>query len=178
LSKPTPRSAVCDRSKRSCRRIWKKTAEATRQQVAREINQLLRVVFNGRRKTGRLDLEAVETAVRAAMHHAGSDATVNRSLSSSFTVANGGRVVADHRRGRVSRAADRRTQDAFESGLHAHHLKAVGGKELTEDCCLLAVSPRRRALNGTAVRNPATPAKTFSARGNSRYTARTPACPP
>ena len=31
-------------------------------------------VFNGRRKTGRLDLEAVEMAVRAAMHHAGSAA--------------------------------------------------------------------------------------------------------
>ena len=32
------------------------------------------VVFNGRRKTGRLDLEAVEMALRAAMHHAGSAA--------------------------------------------------------------------------------------------------------
>jgi hypothetical protein len=52
----------------------KKTAEAIRQEVAREVDQLLCVVFNGRRKTGRLDLEAVETAVRAAMHHAGSAA--------------------------------------------------------------------------------------------------------
>jgi hypothetical protein len=32
------------------------------------------VIFSGRRKTGRLDLEAVETAVRAAMHRAGSAA--------------------------------------------------------------------------------------------------------
>ena len=40
----------------------------------REVDQLLCVVFNGRRKTGRLDLEAVEMAVRAAMHHAGSAA--------------------------------------------------------------------------------------------------------
>jgi len=32
---------------------------------------LLRVVFNGRRKSGRLDLEAIEMAVRSAMHHAG-----------------------------------------------------------------------------------------------------------
>jgi hypothetical protein len=38
----------------------------------REIDQLLCVIFSGRRKTGRLDLEAVETAVRTAMHHAGS----------------------------------------------------------------------------------------------------------
>ena len=52
----------------------KKTAEAIRQEVAREVDQLLCAVFNGRRKTGRLDLEAVETAVRAAMRHAGSAA--------------------------------------------------------------------------------------------------------
>jgi Uncharacterised protein family (UPF0236) len=32
---------------------------------------LLRVVFSGRRKTGCLDLEALEMAVRSAMHHAG-----------------------------------------------------------------------------------------------------------
>jgi hypothetical protein len=32
------------------------------------------VVFSGRRKTGHLDLEAVEMAVRAAMHRAGSAA--------------------------------------------------------------------------------------------------------
>jgi hypothetical protein len=31
----------------------------------------LRTIFNGRRKTGRLDLEAVEMAVRSAMHQAG-----------------------------------------------------------------------------------------------------------
>jgi hypothetical protein len=52
----------------------KKTAEAIRQEVAREVDHLVCVLFNGRRKTGRLDLEAVETAVRAAMHHAGSAA--------------------------------------------------------------------------------------------------------
>jgi hypothetical protein len=34
----------------------------------------LQVVFSGRRKTGHLDLEAVETAVRAGMHRAGSAA--------------------------------------------------------------------------------------------------------
>jgi hypothetical protein len=34
----------------------------------------LRAIFNGRRKTGRLDLEAVEMAVRSAMHQAGAAA--------------------------------------------------------------------------------------------------------
>jgi hypothetical protein len=34
----------------------------------------LSVIFNGRRKTGRLDLEAIEMAVRSAMHHAGATA--------------------------------------------------------------------------------------------------------
>jgi len=41
---------------RCCQR--KKTADAIRQEIASEIDQLLRIVFNGRRKTGRLDLEA------------------------------------------------------------------------------------------------------------------------
>jgi hypothetical protein len=34
----------------------------------------LRVIFNGRRKSGRLDLEAIEMAVRSAMHQAGATA--------------------------------------------------------------------------------------------------------
>jgi hypothetical protein len=34
----------------------------------------LRVIFSGRRKSGHLDLEAIEMAVRAAMHHAGATA--------------------------------------------------------------------------------------------------------
>ena len=34
----------------------------------------MRVIFNGRRKTGRLDLEAVEMAVRSALHQAGAAA--------------------------------------------------------------------------------------------------------
>jgi Uncharacterised protein family (UPF0236) len=34
----------------------------------------LRAIFNGRRKTGRLDLEAIEVAVRSAMHQAGAAA--------------------------------------------------------------------------------------------------------
>jgi hypothetical protein len=35
---------------------------------------LLRVIFQDRRKTGHLDLEAIEMAVRSAMHHAGAAA--------------------------------------------------------------------------------------------------------
>ena len=52
----------------------KKTAEAIRQEVAREVDQLLQVIFSGRRKSGHLDLEAIEMAVRSAMHHAGATA--------------------------------------------------------------------------------------------------------
>src|SRR6266536_1472157 len=57
---------------RCCQR--KKTAQAIQQEVTREVDQLLRVIFNGRRKTGRLDLEGIEMAVRSVMHHAGATA--------------------------------------------------------------------------------------------------------
>src|SRR5271165_3255745 len=49
----------------------KKTAEAIRQEVEREVSGLLRIVFQDLRRTGRLDLEAVEMAMRSAMHQAG-----------------------------------------------------------------------------------------------------------
>ena len=52
----------------------KKTAEAVHQEIAREVDQLLSVVFAGLRRTGHLDLEAIETATRAAMHRAGAGA--------------------------------------------------------------------------------------------------------
>ena len=42
--------------------------------MAREVDRFLCIVFSGRRKSGHLDLEAVETAARAAMHRAGSAA--------------------------------------------------------------------------------------------------------
>jgi len=42
--------------------------------VAREVNQLLCRVFAQRRKDGRTDLEAVESAWRAALHQAGAAA--------------------------------------------------------------------------------------------------------
>src|SRR3954453_15167247 len=49
----------------------KKTAEAIRQEVERELSGLLRIVFQDLQRTGKLDLEAVEMAMRAAMHQAG-----------------------------------------------------------------------------------------------------------
>jgi hypothetical protein len=45
--------------------------EAIQQEVAREVNQLLRVIFSGNRRSGHLDLEATEMVVRSAMHQAG-----------------------------------------------------------------------------------------------------------
>ena len=45
--------------------------ETIRQEVEREVSVLLPLVFQDQRKTGRLDLEAVEMAMRAAMHRAG-----------------------------------------------------------------------------------------------------------
>jgi hypothetical protein len=49
----------------------KKTAAAIHQEVTREIDQLLHVLFNGRRKTGQVDLEAIEMLMRSAMHRVG-----------------------------------------------------------------------------------------------------------
>src|SRR5712692_4444240 len=68
------RSASYGQSRRPPKHHRKKTAETIRQEVAREVDQLLRVIFQERRKTGRLDLEAVEMAVRSAMHQAGATA--------------------------------------------------------------------------------------------------------
>ena len=52
----------------------KKTAAAIHQEVAREINQLLGRLFAQRGQGGRLDLEAVEMAMRSALHRAGAAA--------------------------------------------------------------------------------------------------------
>src|ERR1019366_9019396 len=52
----------------------KKTAAAIHQEVGREINQLLGRIFAQRHKDGRTDLEAIETAVRSALHQAGAAA--------------------------------------------------------------------------------------------------------
>jgi hypothetical protein len=52
----------------------KKTAATIHQEVAREINQLLGRIFAQRSKEGRMDLEAVEMAMRSALHRAGAAA--------------------------------------------------------------------------------------------------------
>lgn len=49
----------------------KKTAAAIYEEVIREIDGLLHVLFNGRRKTGHVDLEASEMMMRSAMHRVG-----------------------------------------------------------------------------------------------------------
>src|SRR5579864_8299122 len=49
----------------------KKTAAAVYEEITREVDQWLQVLFNGRRKTGRTDLEAIEMMIRSAMHRAG-----------------------------------------------------------------------------------------------------------
>src|SRR5574337_45645 len=49
-------------------------AAAIQQEIAREVDQLVRVIFRDRRRTGRLDLEATEMAVRSALHRAGARA--------------------------------------------------------------------------------------------------------
>lgn len=49
----------------------KKTSATVHQEVARELDALLPRIFAERRKTGALDLEAVELALRTAVHAAG-----------------------------------------------------------------------------------------------------------
>ncbi len=49
----------------------KKTAAAVHQEITRELDALLPRIFAERRKTGELDLEAVELAFRTALHSAG-----------------------------------------------------------------------------------------------------------
>jgi hypothetical protein len=49
----------------------KKTAAAVHEEVAREIDQWLQVLFRGQRKTGQVDLEAIEMMARSGLHRAG-----------------------------------------------------------------------------------------------------------
>jgi len=49
----------------------KKTAVAVLEEVTHEVGQWLQVLFNGRRKTGHVDMEASEMMLRSAMHRAG-----------------------------------------------------------------------------------------------------------
>jgi len=55
-------------------RSGKKTAAAIHQEIAREVNQLLSRIFAQRRNSGSTDLEAIESALRTALHQAGAEA--------------------------------------------------------------------------------------------------------
>jgi len=59
------------KTSRELERRGKKNAVTIHQEVHREIDALLPVVFAERRKTGALDIEAVELALRSALHAAG-----------------------------------------------------------------------------------------------------------
>lgn len=52
----------------------KKTAVAVHQEIGREVDQWLGVVFTGKRKSGYWDLESMEGLTRKAMHQAGATA--------------------------------------------------------------------------------------------------------
>jgi hypothetical protein len=52
----------------------KKTAILLQQEITRELEHLLQLIFSERGRTGRLDLEAIEMAMRSAMHQAGAAA--------------------------------------------------------------------------------------------------------
>jgi hypothetical protein len=49
----------------------KKTAVAIHAEITREVDRWLHVLFNGRRKTGHVDLEAIEMMMRSALHRVG-----------------------------------------------------------------------------------------------------------
>ncbi len=49
----------------------KKTAAAVHAEITREIDQWLQVLFRGQRKTGHVDLEAIEMMARSGLHQAG-----------------------------------------------------------------------------------------------------------
>ena len=68
------KSAACGPLRRLSLPQEKKRPKRSARKSTREVDQLLRVIFNGRRKTGCLDLEAIEMAVRSAMHQAGAAA--------------------------------------------------------------------------------------------------------
>jgi len=56
----------------------KKTAEIIQQEVSREVEHLLRLLFCQHGKSAGLELEAVEMAIRSAMHQAGAAALSQR----------------------------------------------------------------------------------------------------
>src|SRR5437868_8690554 len=70
MKRPPPRSTLFPYTTLFRSGAEKKTIEAIRQEITREVEEFLRVVFEERRKTGRLDLEATEMAMRSALHRA------------------------------------------------------------------------------------------------------------
>ena len=70
----------------------KKTAAAVHQEIAREVNRFLSRVFAEQHKTERVDLEAVEMALRSVMHQAGT-AALNKLLRFEVPAVNQ-RVIA------------------------------------------------------------------------------------
>jgi hypothetical protein len=73
------------------------TAAAIHAEIARDIDQWLRVPFNGRRKTGRVDLEAGKTAIRSA----------NSTLEAARSASGSDRAVPGPRQDRRSPAPGR-----------------------------------------------------------------------
>jgi len=75
----TKKSALFGRrtATRRLDRAGKKTAAAIHQEISREVNQLLCRIFAQRRNSGSTDLEAIESALRAALHQAGAGPWVN-----------------------------------------------------------------------------------------------------
>jgi hypothetical protein len=65
----------------------KKKAAAIHAEITREVAQWVHIIINGQRKTGYVDLEAVEMLTRSAMHHAGATA-ITEFLQFSAPVAN------------------------------------------------------------------------------------------
>jgi hypothetical protein len=51
--------------------VAEKQAEAIQQEVTREVSRLLQVIWQDQSENGRLDLEAIEAAMRSAMHQTG-----------------------------------------------------------------------------------------------------------
>jgi hypothetical protein len=73
----TNRFANCGQWRRPRRRPREKkfeTIQTIQREVARELDQLVRIIFSARRKTGHFDLEAIEMAVRSSLHQAGATA--------------------------------------------------------------------------------------------------------
>ena len=66
------RAAADGRARADCSE--KKTAEIIQQEISREVAHLLQLLFSEQRNRGGLDLEAVEMAIRSAMHQAGASA--------------------------------------------------------------------------------------------------------